>query len=108
MKWCIAVLSILEAHGAISPVSMHVPNQDVLSPVDDEKSTDVNGIPSSQLLAVLTAALIRHGVNLSVLTDEDVKLVLRHVFGYSVTEAHLYDSIACPVEQKLKQWVCFR
>lgn len=71
----------------------------------DEKSNSIGGVPNSQLIAMLAAAFIRHGVNLSVLADEDVKLFLRHVLGQSVTEDHLFNKVAYPLEKKLKQWV---
>ena len=74
--------------------------------LDNTDKAEVNGIPNAMLLEVITLSLIRHGVNLSVLEDEDMKKVLNHILGLSVSADYLYNSVAFPMEEKLLSYVC--
>ena len=68
---------------------------------------EVNGIPNAMLLEMITLALIRHGVPLSLLEDEDLSKVLNHVLGISPGTDYIYNSVAFPMEQKMTSYVCF-
>ena len=67
----------------------------------DNNQFEVDGIPNTVLLEMLTIACIRRGVNLSFLEDEDVRKLIEHLLHLSPTTDYLYNSVAFPKEEEL-------